>query len=841
MYADRDRDRDRGDRDRDRRRDDRWEHDKFDSRKRRSRSRSRSRSPGRDRKRSGRDRHRDEDYDSRYEDYESGWQGGGGGGGGQQRMAHDPGVPSNSLIFKGIEKHITEDMLTLALGPHAQVVNARVIRDKVTGESRGFAFVDFPSIEVAKYIYDSYGGRFQIGNKEAVLAYGWEKGSGPPGSNSAGFANRDWMCSACGARNFARRFQCFQCMAERQSNAVLVQAPVAAGGAGPIEPSDVLVVKGLNPQTSEETVRGAFAAFAQVKDIRMIRDRTTGLNRGFCFVEFVSVEASKTAKRMAEQYQLALDGAPLRITFERKDWGPAPPPELAHLTPEQARWVMQQQKAGHDMSAYHAPTTPAPIAMQAMPPAPTNPNAPPVDATTPEGRARYLPDATSGYYYDAVTGLYADLARGLYYNAATGVWCYWDPTHRAYLPYTAPAQATAEQTPGAAPTADGGVAAATAAAAAAANGSSPEAKPAVPSTPTAIAPAKDRTRVSVAFQPKKTGLAAAAAAAAAAVTAPLGAKSKKVDENMAKWKERQQEARAEPAPAAAAPGAAAGHHPHIAHMSSANSAPVGAPSLAVPAAGPSHSPAALPAHGLATSPLPPDAAAAAAYVPSEADVAAFSRACLDMANLICTLCKRKLGSAEVLLAHEAKSDLHKKSLEEARARGLIGPAGAPHQTQPHQAAPAPAPTGGEHGHQYRDRAAELRAIWGPGRHNEELDKRAVSSGAAPAQHGHGHGASRSPQPAAAVPTAVALNTKLDASNKGHQMMASMGWQGAGLGKAGDGAVDPVGISMRAERAGLGAESAESAAWAGSYAETTRQAYRKRFEQVFSEGAGPGAQ
>ena len=51
---------------------------------------------------------------------------------------------------------------------------------------------------------------------------------------------------------------------------------------------------------------------------------------------------------------------------------------------------------------------------------------------------------------------------------------------------------------------------------------------------------------------------------------------------------------------------------------------------------------------------------------------------------------------------------------------------------------------------------------------------------------------------------ASVEVPLSANNKGHAMMAKMGWKGGGLGKEGEGRDEPVLVEQRAERAGLGA-------------------------------------
>ena len=61
---------------------------------------------------------------------------------------------------------------------------------------------------------------------------------------------------------------------------------------------------------------------------------------------------------------------------------------------------------------------------------------------------------------------------------------------------------------------------------------------------------------------------------------------------------------------------------------------------------------------------------------------------------------------------------------------------------------------------------------------------------------------------------ASVDVALGASNKGHAMLAKMGWKGGGLGKEGEGRDEPVLVEQRAERAGLGAALAHAAPQTG---------------------------
>ncbi|TDH69355.1 hypothetical protein CCR75_006038 [Bremia lactucae] len=140
-------------------------------------------------------------------------------------------TPSSTLLLRGLARSVNDEMILHALHPF-QPLQARVIYDKATGDPRGFAFVDFESIESAMQAIDS----FQ--SKPLVLQYRtvnvsytdgfrrrpvdgdsnrWRGDSRQYDAQYQGERRVDWLCdessfsTQCQVTNFARRTTCFQC------------------------------------------------------------------------------------------------------------------------------------------------------------------------------------------------------------------------------------------------------------------------------------------------------------------------------------------------------------------------------------------------------------------------------------------------------------------------------------------------------------------------------------------------------------------------------------------------------------------------------------------------------
>ena len=78
-------------------------------------------------------------------------------------------------------------------------------------------------------------------------------------------------------------------------------------------PADTLFLGNMSFHSSEETLREAFAAHADVQSVRIPTDRETGRVKGFAYVQFYSTEDAQKAKQGMEGQDV--DGRVLRLDF----------------------------------------------------------------------------------------------------------------------------------------------------------------------------------------------------------------------------------------------------------------------------------------------------------------------------------------------------------------------------------------------------------------------------------------------------------------------------------------------------------------------------------------------
>ncbi|MFA5779542.1 MAG: RNA-binding protein [Elusimicrobiota bacterium] len=76
-----------------------------------------------------------------------------------------------------------------------------------------------------------------------------------------------------------------------------------------------IYVGNMSSEVTEEDLKEAFKAFGEVTSVNIIKDKATGLPRGFGFVEMVSDEATKAA--IAGMNGKELKGKPLTVNEAR--------------------------------------------------------------------------------------------------------------------------------------------------------------------------------------------------------------------------------------------------------------------------------------------------------------------------------------------------------------------------------------------------------------------------------------------------------------------------------------------------------------------------------------------
>uniref|UniRef100_A0A7N6BNT1 RNA binding motif protein 5 n=1 Tax=Anabas testudineus TaxID=64144 RepID=A0A7N6BNT1_ANATE len=337
-----------------------------------------------------------------------------------QDYRREPGEEkkSKTIMLWGLPPHVTEDDIRFAIdqleGP--QPVDVRLMKKK-TGISRGFAFVDFYHLQDASRWMETNQKRLTIQGKNVDMHYSHPRNK-----------YEDWLCNTCGLYNFRRRLKCFRCGATLFFTAI--------------------ILRNIAPHTTVEAIMAALAPYANLSsnNIRLIKDKQTGQNRGFAFVQLSSpLEASQLLTILQGlQPPLKLDGKTVGVDYAKSarkdlllpDGNRVSAFSVASTAIAAAQWSSSQVGlcslnimlfVSQDADTYY---------QQGAGPSISQGNGILGGMIVPD-TSTYQYDESSGYYYDPQTGLYYDPNTQYYYNSQTQQYLYWDNEKQTYVPASA--------------------------------------------------------------------------------------------------------------------------------------------------------------------------------------------------------------------------------------------------------------------------------------------------------------------------------------------------------------------------------------------------------------------
>jgi len=312
----------------------------------------------------------------------------------------------------------------------ASIVSIRVIRDRTSGASRGYAFVEFDTVESAQDALETTGRLLDMDGARCFIEYSMR-----PNDIAQDKRQRaDWVCAYCQELNFARRQECYACGKLKQ----VQEGLEATDGARDSDSSSRqgaqhwLVVNGLEEQTSEEILHYHFSRYAPIKELRIVRDKFTHISKGFGFIQFHSFEDADTARRQTDNHKLEGQDTVLRVSVSHSGlrWQQAAPNRAsAPASSAAAEAIAAASMVGYSHGSQQLAEHPRHSATLAAGPA----------HTESQGKSMgFQYDPKSGYYYDVSSGFYYDAARQLYYHGLTQKWFTWDAQAKSYVPAEAP-------------------------------------------------------------------------------------------------------------------------------------------------------------------------------------------------------------------------------------------------------------------------------------------------------------------------------------------------------------------------------------------------------------------
>ncbi|KAK2889593.1 hypothetical protein Q8A67_014968 [Cirrhinus molitorella] len=220
---------------------------------------------------------------------------------------------SKTIMLRGLPMNTSEADIRAAIdqleGP--KPMDVRLMK-KRTGISRGFAFVEFYHLQDATRWMETNQKLLSIQGKTVAMHYS---------NNRHKF--EDWLCNSCGLYNFRRRLKCFRCGAAK---VVSDSESSSTTGATDTQPSgdyygDTIILRNIAPHSTVDAILTALAPYANLSpgNIRLIKDKQTGQNRGFAFVQLASpLEASQLLTILQGlQPPLKLDGKTIGVDYAK--------------------------------------------------------------------------------------------------------------------------------------------------------------------------------------------------------------------------------------------------------------------------------------------------------------------------------------------------------------------------------------------------------------------------------------------------------------------------------------------------------------------------------------------
>ncbi|KAM5197455.1 RNA-binding protein 10 isoform 7-T8 [Hipposideros larvatus] len=255
---------------------------------------------------------------------------------------------SNIVMLRMLPQAATEDDIRGQLQSHGvQAREVRLMRNKSSGQSRGFAFVEFSHLQDATRWMEANQHSLNILGQKVSMHY----------SDPKPKINEDWLCNKCGVQNFKRREKCFKCGVPKseaeqklplgtrleqqtlplggrelsqgllplpqpyQAQGVLASQTLSQGS----EPSsenanDTIILRNLNPHSTMDSILGALAPYAVLSssNVRVIKDKQTQLNRGFAFIQLSTIEAAQLLQILQALHPpLTIDGKTINVEFAK--------------------------------------------------------------------------------------------------------------------------------------------------------------------------------------------------------------------------------------------------------------------------------------------------------------------------------------------------------------------------------------------------------------------------------------------------------------------------------------------------------------------------------------------
>ncbi|XP_065829290.1 RNA-binding protein 5-A-like [Oscarella lobularis] len=382
---------------------------------------------------------------------------------------YKPPEPSNTVVIRNLPDSAQEDDIRQALqqAGFGNMREVRLIRNRDTGTSRGFAFVEFPTLDDANVFLKAC-------ERQGIYVHHRRVNSNySKNRHSAEDRSSDWKCYKCQALNFRWRDACFSCHAKKidsQLPPALDESSFDGSKYVAKNPeSNVVLFRKLDTLSSEDTIRSSVLAVAPINviNVRIVKDKLTNTSRGFCFIELDSVQTSYYLIEVLKAIKppFSIDGREVQFSYTKCPpvassfsssagaIGPSLPQAAGtpYVTMEMMiATVMEDDAAANelvglgravaagrdkertwkDMGDKGQQKSAGPTSAMAQ-------NAVSAAAALSKHQSGSAKkgggEMNSSFVYDSSSGLYYDSKTQYYYNPTTGLYCYYDSDRQTYV------------------------------------------------------------------------------------------------------------------------------------------------------------------------------------------------------------------------------------------------------------------------------------------------------------------------------------------------------------------------------------------------------------------------
>uniref|UniRef100_A0A1I7UXR7 RanBP2-type domain-containing protein n=2 Tax=Caenorhabditis tropicalis TaxID=1561998 RepID=A0A1I7UXR7_9PELO len=230
--------------------------------------------------------------------------------------------------------------ITLSLGKCGylpQDVRTMTKFDKNTKQIRTFAFVEFSNLETAEQWMRDYEGWLTLDDGR-TLAVEYAKGDPASGSGNKG---DDWICAHCSMNNFVKRQTCFKCEISKEQSMELEKLGAHMVG---MTPCDTLLIRGLPDGISNSLIFDSLQALVCLSSISMIK---LSESKRFAYLQMKSADEAKMLLNLTYKTPIRIKEKDVQVSWCRDSMSKLIQQQMTMLTAGPGKNVVAGGVAGN--------------------------------------------------------------------------------------------------------------------------------------------------------------------------------------------------------------------------------------------------------------------------------------------------------------------------------------------------------------------------------------------------------------------------------------------------------------------------------------------------------------